>query len=209
MLIKDHFFPISLPHNNPWLSANCAWYTAESGTNTQFSALAGEAGHPGILRIRTSNSSGSFGRLFAAPSGWHNGTQPNSIVFSDVVSFEWVARITDQSSVAFTLSLADSIYLTQAVAFTFDTNVDGNLRCTTSGSSGPETTNITAPNANTWHSFKAECQPGQVDFLINGTLVASHTDASKLPTQALTPYAAIFARASAYKYLDLDLFELI
>lgn len=38
--------------------------------------------------------------------------------------------------------------------------------------------------------------------------VASHTDTSKFPSNAMAPYAAVFARASAYKYLDLDLFDL-
>lgn len=209
MKIHDHFLIV---HNssNPLLTRHGGWVTAESGTNTQFQSVPAEAGHSGILRIKTSNSPGSFGRLFMAPSGWHlaTQTQPNSIYYDDHSIMEWEARVTDLSSMAFTLSIADSIYLNRAVAFKYDHSVSNNLVCFTSGVAGPESTLLPIPDA-LFHTYRAEMSLTSVKFYIDGTQVAEHMDTSKLPIgSSVSPYAAIFARVGAYKHIDIDRFDL-
>lgn len=194
---------------SPLTTSDGRWHTAESGTNTRFLPIAAESGHTGILQVRTSNSSGSFGRLYKALSGWHLGTQVNQVWFDDVVSFEWVARVPDLTAIAFKMGLADSINLTRAAAWEYDTNVDTNLRCTTVGASGAESTAVTMPSDGAFHVYRVDVSSTQVDFAVDGTVVATHADTTKQPRgSAVTPYAAVFARASAYKYLDLDSFEL-
>lgn len=204
--IREDFLVID---ESPLTTSDGRWHTAESGTNTTFRPIAAEAGHTGILQVRTSNSNGSFGRLYKALGGWHLGTQVNQIWFDDVASFEWEARVPDLTAIAFKLALADSISLTRAVAFEYDTNVDTDLRCTTVGASGAESTAIAMPSDGAFHVYRVDVSSTQIDFSIDGTVVATHTDLTKQPWgAALTPYGAVFARASAYKYLDLDRFEL-
>ena len=205
--IHDDF--IVLDSGPPLRTQDSTWATTMSGTNTHFVPLVAESGRTGIMRIRTSNSNGSFGRMYKAVSGWHLGTQVNQVWFDDVTSFEWQARVPEITSIAFKMGLAESINLTRAVAFEFDTNVSPSLYCNTYGASGQESTGVSMPSDGLFHSYRVDVSSGQVDFSIDGVVVATHTDLTKQPRgDALTPYAAVFSRAAAYKYLELDRFDL-
>lgn len=212
-MIRDHF--ILVDPNGPKTSEG-AWTAVIPGSGT-VSSVEGEAGRPGILRLRTSNSNGSLIRLFKAPSGWESGTQPNPIRFDDIVSFKWEARLSTNDAVAMALALNNQISFTAAgvasnVGFLYDSSVSLSLKCLSTLNGAQDATPVTMPSAGSFHSYEVliDVAFGQIDFKIDGSIVATHANTAKMPIgQALTPYALIVARENANKSLDLDDFELL
>jgi hypothetical protein len=208
--VHDRFYAITLG-GGQLQTGDGNWGTALPGSGS-FQSLEGEPGRPGILRMRTSNSVGSLVRLFKAPGGWESGLYPNPIRFDDVASFVWRARLVSNTDVSFVMALNNQIVFAPVagvsnVGFYFDTNVNGSLRCMTTLNGSQTVTSVAMPTANVFHDFEVISTPGQLDFLIDGSVVATHT--TDIPAgQALTPYAALFARANAHKQLDLDGFQL-
>jgi hypothetical protein len=208
--IHERFFAITLG-GGQLQTGDGNWGSALPGSGS-FQSLEGEPGRPGILRMRTSNAIGSTVRLFKAPGGWESGLYPNPIRFDGVTSFVWRARLVSNTDVSFVMALNNQIVFAPVagvsnVGFYFDTNVNGSLRCMTTLNGSQTVTSVAMPTANAFHDFEVISTPGQVDFLIDGVVVATHT--TDIPAgQALTPYAELFARANAHKQLDFDEFQL-
>lgn len=204
MQIKDGFIPIHV--SNLVITQDGAW----TGVG-QIVGLPSEPGNTGILRLQTAQSTGSHARLFKAPSGWESGSNVNSFPYDAFGRVAWRARVSDVSGIAWVAALQNKIQFAGAgadnIGFRYDTNVDADLRCVTMLDGVLTETLVMMPSDGGFHDYVVEFDAANALFYVDGVLVATH--AANLPVGSLlTPYSVIFARASAARNLDLDLFEL-
>jgi hypothetical protein len=187
------------------------------GTNgTNLEHIAGEAGHPGILRLVTLNTDNSFICI-------HRGGRPESsrawIMGQDILHYKAVIRSTNTTTKAFTIGFSEdpsSVAITgtgnsHIMAFMFDsdnTSLDNNIQCVTRESDG--TASVTdsgvslASIQDTWASFEMlQTTVGTVVFMINGNVVA--TKSSQVPdTELLNCGICVYTRAASISAIDVD-----
>lgn len=183
------------------------------------SVIAAEAGHPGIVRLTTHTVSGTLISLYrgstntTAPVGtaWVRGDQ--------ILRFEAVVRPTLTETKGLLIGFAEDVssIITTGVgqshimAFMFDSAnalLDVNIQCVTRESDGTAVINDSGISMTsihgTWITLEIrQTTLGTVEFLINESVVATHT--TQVPdSETLNCGLTVLTRAASATALDID-----
>ncbi len=185
---------------------------ATTGTGHVAAQIAGESGHPGILRLTTGVTDNSRIELYGAGVGWQASAASigNTYLAAEITSFVWIVRVPSLANVNFRLMLSSAPSLANNIGFFLDTDISGNLNygngaaSVGTGSSGT----TTPPTANTWAKYEVRMTPTSIEYLLNNVSLNTYT--ANIPTVPLTPNVYIQMRdnVATTKSIDLDLFWL-
>jgi hypothetical protein len=168
---------------------------------------AGEASHPGILRLTSGAVANDAHRMF-----YSTGSTSLPYIVSDIERFSWILRIPTYTSVAVIAGLGDSTGAasmgTNSVFFWCNTGLSAFWRVSTQTGGVVENT-VTAQSVagNTWYLLEAvrDSVAGTWAFYINDTLVASHTT---FPTTGVNIGIQVTTLSANARDLDIDYFAI-
>jgi hypothetical protein len=185
------------------------WNIVGVGTET-FPQVDGLSGHPGIILMGTSATSGDDCDMFlggTATSGALNPLLPDNDF--DVTSMIRITTITSVD-VVFGLSQValNASYATNHFAgFIFDPAVSAKWRMRTRAGANTDNTSTGADvAAGTWYKLRMIKTGSTIRFYINDVFQFAHT--TNLPTNALSPHFSINTQSAAIRTMDVDWFNL-
>jgi hypothetical protein len=200
----------STSSTGPHHFGSTVWITTALSTGGSVAFLTGEGGHPGICRISTDGGDNSVYCMHRggpnADSAW--------IIGSDIKELNVIARLnTGGNTGAFFIGFSEAV---QSLAITGTTNShimgflhdpdnDSSIHCITRESDGvaTDTDSGTLPGTG-WHRYTIrQTTLGTVEFLIDGSVVATHT--TQVPdVEAMNLGITLVARAAGVRSLDVD-----
>lgn len=183
--------------------SNLSWAFASTGT---LAFLNGVAGHPGILRIPSSATSGTIARFRRSSSDTVTQISPAS-----VVALRWVVRLPAITSMAARIGLSDNWNSTtlgsNGIWFEYAAAASANWRYATRASAtGTPVDSTLAVAANTWYELIMLVSSNAVAFFVNGNLIGTST--TNIPTAVLAIGAHIVPSVNTATNIDVDLYEL-
>jgi hypothetical protein len=179
---------------------NTTW-ASEGTTGGDHLFIAGEANHPGILRMATSGALSSSATIFR---GGDNAFE--YMLAEDVYALEVVARIVTATSVLVDFGFASDATgtVTDRIIFEFDTNSDTTIHTITEeGDVATNNDTDVAPGTG-WNVYTIlQESPGTVEFFIDDVLETTHS--TNVPdAEGVNVFARVLSRTAAVRNLDLD-----
>jgi hypothetical protein len=198
----------------PYQMGNTLWFARSGGLNTGvMTFIAGEAGHPGIIRMSTGSTSGTFCTI-------HRGYSDRLgaiIAGTDILDFEAVIRFVDfgLGNVACSIGFSEdpsSVAITgtgnsHIAAFMYDTSnasLNTSLRCVTRESDGTATVTASGVTPTGWCKLRIlQRTLGTIQFYINDALVATHS--TQVPdSELLNIGLTVVTRTTDVRDMDVD-----
>jgi hypothetical protein len=177
-------------------------WTATSGTAT---ALDGEAGHPGIVRLATGILLADNARITASSA-----VDATPIALSDVVGARLILRIGDITSFQlyagfFGGSMADARFGNDSLIVEYDSAVNNKFRFVAkSASSTTAVDHASGPSNNTWYCFDlVRVSASAFQFYVNGVL--SQTLSTNITSVPVGIGIAGTTLTAAMRSVDIDL----
>lgn len=198
----------------PYQMGNTRWFARSGGASTgDLTFIAGEASHPGILRMSSGATSGTYVCI-------HRGSSTSTsawVAGQDILDFEAVVRFVDfgLGNVACSIGFSEDptrVEITgtnnsHICAFMYDTSnasLNTSLRCVTRESDGTATVTASGVAPTGWARLRIlQRTVGTVEFYINDSLVATHT--TQVPdTELLNVGLTVMTRTTDIRDLDVD-----
>jgi len=183
------------------------WGATAAGTSNN-SPITGTANHPGVLRLQTGTTSGNNSRIHPA-----NSATTATLIPTDIARMRWI--ISPGTVTTSTIKLGFGVDLSVATAgalgsagawFEYDSATNANWRTVTRQASTSTTnTSSVAVTASNWYDLEmVRLQNGNWQFVINKTIVATHS--ANLPTTASLAGALVQTGTSAARIVDVDFY---
>jgi hypothetical protein len=153
----------------------------------------------GVVRVRTSASSGRYSEIYQNDLGDYSIAGYGRCLIRATVS----GTATIASEFGFKAASPDAG--TDWIRFIFDTNVSANWYADTTAASTATQTDTGKVADTNYHEFEIVTAPGSVQFFYDGQLVATHT--TNLSTKLFQMYARSTTRAAAVRDTLVDFFE--
>lgn len=184
------------------VTQNVGAYGFGAGNGT-IAIITSEANRPGIYQRGTSAVSGTLAvtQLWPHSSALFEANLPHTVL--------WAVRLnTNDANTTMRFGVGNSIVANPPSEGIYFEKLDGdtNWFCITRTTSLETRTDSTIAVNTSFNEFKYRRTSGQVDFLINGTQVCSHT--TRLSSALVDPFTQIVNSAAADKTMDLDYFQL-
>lgn len=187
-------------------SGSLGWSFSGSGSGAYQS---GEANHPGIVRLTSPGTSGSFGELLYLSSG----VSTNPIYYSTHDKLRMVLRIPTITSIqviaGMKIDISNLSGSQHGAFFEFNTaNSTTNFQSVTRSSAVETRNTITGVTvtANTWYQLEVRLNGTSWEFWINGTLYQTHT--TNTPASAMNVGFSVDTLTSSARTLDVDYMDI-
>lgn len=208
------FFDDFLYHAASEFYQNASTWRSLASSSNSFSNLAAEAGHPGIIRATHANLTNGSYTIWCLTNDQNSGTWNqwfvnggNELIFE--ASLRVSALPSSADNISYRASFQNVNNATHLAGFILDWD-GASARWYLGNAAGGtwETTLLTTnlPTANTWFKVRVVVTSTAVRYYVDDVLLATHTDAAKIPTAALTAYftTARAAAGAATRTMDID-----
>lgn len=183
------------------------WNATQGGTAGS-AQQAGDANHPGILRVQTGTTSGNNSRI-------HPGVAVTTGVMlpTEFTRMQFIIRVPTNTTVTVKVGLGQDVSVqtagewgTAGAFFEYDSATNANWRTNTRQASTSTTnTSSVACTNNDWEVLEmVRLQNGDIQFLINEAIIFTHS--ANLPTTACNIGIMVQTGAAAARSVDADFF---
>lgn len=180
------------------------WILSQTSAGAALTSTAGEAGHPGIVSLKTSTTKGHYAAMHSGSSNGH--WLPQSGTY---LRMKFWINIIDTANVTYLIGLTNSVSSTSPSRGIYVTNTGANWRAICKDSSGTASGDPSLALATGWMAVTIEILgTGSVKFTFEsdaGTVLGSVTNTTRIPTDtALIEVFHVSTAASAAKELQID-----